>query len=417
MREACLNILVSMKGDDKPVSFIEDCAVPLESLADYTDAITNLFAQHGTRGTWYAHASVGCLHVRPILNMKDQGDVGKMRSIAEAACDLVKRYKGSYSGEHGDGISRSEFIEPSFGPQITRAFEALKDSFDPHSQLNPGKIVRPYRMDDRSVMRFGTGYRVAVPAQEALDWSDWGSFGGAVEMCNNNGACRQFAAGTMCPSYRVTRNEQHVTRGRANTLRLAVSGQLGREAFTSAEMKATMDLCVSCKGCKRDCPAGVDMAKMKVEFLHHYHGRHGTPLKERLIAHLPRYASLASSFRLLLNTRDVIPGLAWLSEKLLGFSARRSLPRWRRPWREAGTPSTVADVRGDGRDIVLFGDTFNRYFEPANLAAAERVLRAAGYRLHHVRKTPGLRCVARWTPCDPWWLPVRASSDSNPPAC
>ena len=385
MREACLNIVVSMKGDGKPVSFIEDCAVPLESLADYTDAITDLFARHGTRGTWYAHASVGCLHVRPILNMKQEGDVRKMRAIAESACEFVKQFKGSYSGEHGDGISRSEFIAPMFGERLTHAFEAVKDGFDPQARLNPGKLVRPYRMDDRSVMRFRAGYQTDEPAKTVLDWAETGGFGGAVEMCNNNGACRQMASGTMCPSYRATQNEQHVTRGRANSLRLAISGQLGPGAFTEPAMKATLDLCVSCKGCRRDCPTGVDMAKMKIEFLHHYYARHGRPMRERLIAHLPRYAPLAAAVAPLMNARDAIPGLAWLSEKLFGFSAKRSLPRWSRPWRDSGAQASVAEVLGDGKDIVLFGDTFNRYFEPENLAAGERILRAAGYRLHRTQ--------------------------------
>ncbi|MGO4816102.1 FAD-binding oxidoreductase, partial [Cupriavidus sp. 2MCAB6] len=162
VREACLNIMMSMKGDGKPVSFIEDCAVPLEHLADYTDAVTELFTRHGTRGTWYAHASVGCLHVRPILNMKDEAGVKAMRGIAEAACDLVRQFKGSYSGEHGDGISRSEFVEPMFGGPLTRAFEAVKDGFDPENRLNPGKIVRPLKMDDRSLMRFPPGYATPI---------------------------------------------------------------------------------------------------------------------------------------------------------------------------------------------------------------------------------------------------------------
>jgi FAD/FMN-containing dehydrogenase/Fe-S oxidoreductase len=397
VREACLNIMMSMKGDGKPVSFIEDCAVPLEHLADYTSAITELFARHGTRGTWYAHASVGCLHVRPILNMKDEAGVAAMRAIAEAACDLVKRFKGSHSGEHGDGISRSEFHETMFGSRLVRAFEEVKDAFDPKNGLNPGKIVRPHRMDDRALMRFPPDYRVAEPPQTVLDWSEWGGFGGAVEMCNNNGTCRRTLTGVMCPSYRATLDEQHLTRGRANSLRLAISGQLGPDAFTSDAMKETLDLCVSCKGCRRECPTGVDMAKMKIEFLHHYHARHGLPLKERLVAYLPRYAPLAARFGGVLNLRDRHTAFAKLSERALRFSARRTMPRWGKPWRESGDAATPDAVRGDGRDLVLFGDSFNRYFESENLAAAERVLRAAGYRLHWVAPKSGTRplCCGR----------------------
>jgi len=397
VREACLNIMMSMKGDGKPISFIEDCAVPLEHLADYTDAITELFARYGTRGTWYAHASVGCLHVRPVLNMKEEGDIRAMRAIAEAACDLVREFKGSHSGEHGDGISRSEFHERMFGTRIVRAFEEVKNAFDPDNRLNPGKIVRPHRMDDRALMRYPPGYGQVDPVKPVLDWSEWGGFGAAVEMCNNNGTCRKTLAGTMCPSYRATRQEQHVTRGRANSLRLAISGQLGPGAFTSPEMKETLDLCVSCKGCRRECPTGVDMARMKIEFLYHYHRRHGLPLKERLVAHLPRYAPAAARLAPVLNLRDRIGVVARASERWLGFPAKRTLPRWRRPWREGGAAAHVDDVSGDGRDIILFGDTFNRYFERENLEAAERVLTTAGYRLHRVGPPDGRRplCCGR----------------------
>jgi FAD/FMN-containing dehydrogenase/Fe-S oxidoreductase len=400
VREACLNIMMSMKGDAKPVSFIEDCAVPLEHLADYTDAVTEVFTKHGTRGTWYAHASVGCLHVRPILDMKLGGDVAKMRAIAEETSELVRRYKGSYSGEHGDGISRSEYIAPLFGPVLGGAFESVKDSFDPENRLNPGKIVRPLTMDDRSLFRFKPDYAVTQPMQTALDWSDWGGFGAAVEMCNNNGTCRKLAGGAMCPSYRVTREEQHLTRGRANSLRLAMSGQLGKDAFTSPEMKRTLDLCVSCKACRRECPTGVDMAKMKIEFLHHYHTRHGLPLRERLIALMPVYAGAAARLAPLLNLRDRHPALAQLSERFAGLSAKRSLPRWRRPWSEQGEAAHPGDVKGDLRDVILFGDTFNRAFERENLEAAERVLAAAGYRLHRVYPERGRRPLC----CGRTWL-------------
>ena len=400
VREACLNIMMSMKGDAKPISFIEDCAVPLEHLADYTDAVTAIFTKHGTRGTWYAHASVGCLHVRPILDLKDAGGATAMRAIAEETAETVRRFKGSYSGEHGDGISRSEFVEPMFGVRLTRAFETVKDGFDPEGRLNPNKIVRAPKFDDRALFRFKPGYAVSEPARTALDWSDWGGLGGAVEMCNNNGTCRKLAGGAMCPSYRATRDEQHLTRGRANSLRLAISGQLGTDAFTDPAMKRTMDLCVSCKACRRECPTGVDMAKMKIEFLHHYHARHGLPLRERLIAELPRYAGLAGRLAPLMNLRDRVPALARLSEQMAGLSARRSLPAWRRPWREDGEAAHPGDVAGSFRDLVLFGDTFNRAFERENLEAAERVLTASGYRLHRVFPSSGRRPLC----CGRTWL-------------
>ncbi|MBC7779997.1 MAG: FAD-binding oxidoreductase, partial [Proteobacteria bacterium] len=335
VRKAGLNIMMSMKGDGKPVSFIEDCAVPLEHLAEYTSRLTEVFHRNGTRGTWYAHASVGCLHVRPILDMRREGAT-QMRAIAEAASDLVREYKGAYSGEHGDGLVRSQWIEPFYGAKLTRAFEEVKDLFDPKGLLNPGKIVRPPQQDDRTLFRFKPGYAVA-PIDTALDWS--GStespdapsarsdgFAKAVEGCNNNGHCRKFDAGTMCPSYRATGDEQHLTRGRANTLRLALSGQLGPDAFTSEDMYRTMELCVSCKGCRRECPTGVDMAKMKVEFLHHYRKKHGLALRDKLVAYLPRYAPWAARLSWLMNLRDALPGVAALSERVTGFSAKRALP-------------------------------------------------------------------------------------------
>ncbi len=373
VRQHGLNIMMSMKGDGKPVSFIEDCAVPLDDLADYTARLDAVFRKHGTYGTWYAHASVGTLHVRPVLNLKQELEVKKMRAIAEEAFAIVREYKGSHSGEHGDGIVRSEFHEPMFGARIVRAFEAVKDAFDPAGLLNPGRIVHPPKMDDRSLFRYPPGY--ATETREwALDWSEWGGFGGAVEMCNNNGACRKTDPGVMCPSYRATFDEQHVTRGRANTLRLALSGQLGAGALASDAMHATMSLCVSCKGCKRECPVGVDMARMKIEFLHQWRQEHALSRRERLVAYLPHYATAAARFRALLNLRDAIPGLAAASERLTGLAARRPLPRWQAPYRDP--PSAPS---GAGPGAVLLADCFNRWFEPENARAAERVLRRAGY--------------------------------------
>jgi len=387
VRKAGLNIMMSMKGDGKPVSFIEDCAVQLEDLAEYTDRLTRVFEKYGTTGTWYAHASVGCLHVRPILNMKDEGGAKKMRAIMEETLEIVQQYKGSHSGEHGDGLARSEFHERMFGARMVRAFEEVKRAFDPAGILNPGKIVHAPRMDDRSLFRYGPEYQVE-PMETTLDWSEWGGFGSAVEMCNNNGACRKADVGVMCPSYRVTRDEQHLTRGRANTLRLAISGQLGTDALISDAMYDTMALCVSCKGCKRECPTGIDMAKMKVEFLHHYRKHHRLPLKDRLIAYLPRYAWFAARLSFIFNLRDRVPGLAWLSEKLLGLSARRTLPQWRADYFDDKQES-VTTRRGDNGEVVLLVDTFNRYYEPENARAAQAVLAAAGYQVQLVQPLDG----------------------------
>jgi FAD/FMN-containing dehydrogenase/Fe-S oxidoreductase len=391
VRKAGLNIMMSLKGDGKPVSFIEDCAVPLENLAEYTDLLTQVFRKHGTEGTWYAHASVGTLHVRPILNMKEDG-AKKMRAIAEEACALVKKYKGAaYSGEHGDGLVRSEWIEPILGPRLTVALAEIKSLFDPKELMNPGKIVRPSKQDDRSLFRFKPGY-APQKLDTALDWSEWSvpgaasqGFAAAVEMCNNNGHCRKFDAGTMCPSFRATGDERHLTRGRANTLRLALSGQLGHpnanEAFTSDEMYATLDLCVSCKGCRRECPTGVDMAKMKIEFLHHYHRRHGYSIKDKLIAYLPRWAPWAARFAPLANA------LQALGKRQLGFAAQRSLPKWRGdPFLDSLRRSSSTGRAGE---VVLFVDTFNNYFEPENARAALAVLDRAGYGVHIARAADG----------------------------
>ena len=382
VRQSGLNIMMSMKEAGKPVSFVEDCAVPLEHLADYTDRLTAIFEKHGTRGTWYAHASVGCLHVRPVLNLKLDKDVKAMRAIAEEAFEAVRGFKGSHSGEHGDGIVRSEFHEMMFGGRMVEIFERVKDRFDPGGVLNPGKVVRAPRMDDRGLFRYGPGYRPAGMTP-ALDWSAWkgpaAGFQGAVEMCNNNGACRKLQGAVMCPSYRVTRNERDVTRGRANSLRLAISGQLGQDALASDEMMETLKLCVSCKGCRRECPTGVDMAKMKIEVLAARTARHGLGLRDRLVAYLPRYAPAAARAPWLMNLRDRMPGAAWLTERLAGFTAKRSLPAWRRDW---FAPVGHAVGPEGGPEVVLLPDTFNVYFEPENLRAALSVLAAGGYRVH-----------------------------------
>ena len=381
LRKAGLNIMMSMKDEGKPVSFVEDCAVPLDHLPEYTDRLTEVFKSHGTNGTWYAHASEGCLHVRPVLNLKLDADVRKMRAIAEAAFEMVREYKGSHSGEHGDGIVRSEFHGAMFGPQILRAFEEVKAAFDPETRLNPGKIVHAPKMDDRSLMRYPPGYDFA-DLETGHDWSAWpgkgGGFQGAVEMCNNNGACRKLAGGAMCPSYRVTRDERDVTRGRANTLRLALSGRLGKDALFSDEMAETMKLCVGCKACKRECPTGVDMARMKTEVLYQRGQKLGFGLRARLIAEMPRYARVAVALRGLIGLRNRVPALAALGERITGLARGRSLPLFRGDFFRDAEVGRAASPGKAGK-VILFTDTFNRWMEPEIPRAALRVLRRAGY--------------------------------------
>jgi FAD/FMN-containing dehydrogenase/Fe-S oxidoreductase len=412
VRKAGLNIMMSMKGDGKPVSFVEDCAVPLEHLADYTSRLTEVFNRYGTEGTWYAHASVGTLHVRPILDMRRDG-AAQMRAIAEETSALVREYKGALSGEHGDGLCRGEWVSWQYGPRIHQAFAEIKTLFDPENRFSPNKMIHPPKMDDRSNFRFAPGYTVAS-TPTALDWSAWnvlrdpmtgvetapgtgvdasGGLASAIEMCNNNGHCRKFDAGTMCPSYRITKDEQHLTRGRANTLRLALSGQLGTEGLASPEVKNTLDLCVSCKGCKRDCPTGVDMAKMKIEARAAWAQRHGTTLRERLVAYMPRYAGMASRIGGLLSALEHTPVIGAMTKRALGLATERSLPRFKTSFlgqQAEQTPTT------SGREVLLFVDTFNNYIDTQNAYAAQRVLQAAGYTVH-LNQRPGERplCCGR----------------------
>ena len=409
VRKAGLNIMMSLRGDGKPVSFIEDCAVPLENLAEYTTKLTEIFAKHGTQGTWYAHASVGTLHVRPILDMRRDG-AAKMRAIAEEASQWVRRFKGAFSGEHGDGLVRSEWVEWQFGPRITKAFEEVKDAFDPSGRLNPGKIVRTTRMDDARLFRFPPGYSTSA-LNPGFDWSSWnvrndpsvkgdpGSFGikvsapgtgadpslgfaKAVEMCNNNGHCRKFDAGTMCPSYRVTRTEENSVRGRANTLRLALSGQISG-GLTSSSVRKALDLCVGCKGCKRECPTGVDMAKMKIEVLYQKGKAEGFSLQQRLVADLPslsNYVRRIPGLAFALNARNWFPGLRWLTQKLLGISSQRPLPSWRATGFRNQSKQLISAPLNEC-DLVLWADTFNDAYTPETLLSAYELATQLGYRV------------------------------------
>ena len=374
IRKAGLNILMSMKGDKKAVAFIEDCAVTLEHLDDYTSKLKEIFRKYNTSGMFYAHASVGTLHVRPVLNMKTEEDVKNMKSIAEEAFALVKQYKGSHSGEHGDGIVRSEFHEMMFGKKIVSAFEEIKDTFDPKGLLNPGKIVRPFKSDDRSLMRYKPGYK-AENITTHYDWSALGQFSDAVEMCNNNGACRKLDSGVMCPSYRVTKEEKDLVRGRANTLRLALSNQLPEGSFASKEMFETMELCVSCKACQRECPMSVDMAKMKSEFLSHYYKKFSMSIKDKIISDMPKLIWLLKIIAPIFNTVKNIPLLDKVIE-FFGFSSKRQMPVVQNiaPLKEIYQTQPQLSNK-----IILLADTFNINFEIKNIMYAIKVLNKFGY--------------------------------------
>ena len=360
VRTQGLNIMMSMKSEGKPVSFVEDCAVPLEHLADFTARLTDVFHKHGTDGTWYAHASVGLLHVRPVLNLRQDLGLRQMRAIAEEAFDLVATYKGSHSGEHGDGIVRSEFHERMYGSRMVRTFEEVKDRFDPEGILNPGKIVRAPKFDTRGITRWPETYAPQSPPT-VFDWSEWpGGLSGAAEMCNNNGACRKSVGGVMCPSFRVTGLEKDLTRGRANVLRQALTGQLGEEAFASDDMAEAMELCVGCKACKSECPMSIDMAKMKTEVQAARVAKHGLKLRDRMIAALPRVAPLAAKVAPVANMAGGLAGLA-------GFSTSRNLPQFQKRF--------TAPLEGE---VLLFADTFNCHFDPETLRSAQRVIERTG---------------------------------------
>ena len=376
IRKAGLNILMSMKGDKKPVAFIEDCAVSLNHLADYTARLKEIFKKYNTSGMFYAHASVGTLHIRPVLNMKSDEDIKNMRSISEETFEMVKDYKGSHSGEHGDGIVRSEFHEMMFGKEITNAFEEIKDTFDSKNLLNPGKIVRPLKSNDRSLMRYKSGYQTQN-INTNYDWSNWGQFSDAVEMCNNNGACRKLDSGVMCPSYRITKEEKDLVRGRANTLRLALSNQLPEGSFVSKEMYETMELCVSCKACQRECPMSVDMAKMKSEFLSHYYKKFNMPIKDIITSNMPRLIWLLKIIAPIFNKVKNLPLISNIIKKF-GFAVEREMP-------EVQNQSSLREIYNgqsySEKKVILFADTFNINFENQNLIYSIKVLNKFGYQV------------------------------------
>jgi FAD/FMN-containing dehydrogenase/Fe-S oxidoreductase len=402
VRKAGLNIATSMRDPRKPIAFIEDCAIPISRLPEWYDRLSTVIERNETRAIWYAHASVGCLHVRPALDMKDPEDVRRLREIAREAFAIARDLGGSHSGEHGDGIVRSEFLEEMLGPRLAGTFDEIKTRFDPHRILNPGKIVRPPAMDDRSLFRYGPGYETENE-ETVLDWSDWNGLPAAVEMCNNNGACRQRAPGVMCPSFRATEDERHSTRGRANALRLVLSGQLGENAWDSHELHEAMDLCLGCKACRRECPTGVDMARMKIEFLARQRAVRGLTMRDRTLAYLPHLARWVSHVPTFANARNHAGPFRRVLDRGLGLSSDRPLPKWApRPFVAPGRRGSGVKVARHhsgapraGRRVALFVDTFSRYFEPEQAYAAIRVLRTSGYSVDIPETTGRPLCCGR----------------------
>ena len=383
LRESSLGLSMAMKGDAKSISFVEDTAVAPEKLRDFIERFLEVIRRHGTTAGVYAHASVGCLHVRPVVNMKTAAGVQQFEAIANEIADLVLEFGGALSGEHGDGLVRGPFMARMFGSELYEAFRTVKRTFDPEGLLNPGKIVDAPPLTAN--LRYGAGYRTPDPAA-AFDHSAHGGLGRAVEMCSGVGACRKTLGGTMCPSYMATRDEAHSTRGRANTLRLAMNGGLGngsspRDAgLGDRGVYDVLDLCLECRACKTECPVGVDMARFKSEFLADYHRRHGTPLRARVLGNVRTLSALASRAAPLINPwldRDWVRAL---NERLFGIDRRRSLPPWARrtlarAWRRRGGAN---GTRAGAPDAVLFNDTFTNYYDPEIGLAAAEVLEAAG---------------------------------------
>ncbi len=376
VRKAGLGLMLGIRGDRKPQAFIEDAAVPLPVLPAYIQRVEALCRELDVSVALYAHASVGLLHVRPILSLKSSADIELMKRIAKQAFDWVVGFGGSFSGEHGDGLSRGQFVAPFFGPQLYEAFREVKGLFDPAGLLSPQRIIDAPPMDQN--LRYGPEYRADVPPT-MFHYRHDGGFAAAVEVCNGVGACRKKLNGTMCPSFNATGDEAHSTRGRANALRLAMSGWLGPAALTSPEVAAVMDLCLSCKGCKSECPSNVDMARLKSEFLHLEHLRRGLTLRDRMIGASPDLARwCAGPAAPLINAVNASAPARWLLSHVAGFDPRRTAPAYARQpfgqWfaRRHRPPTS-------GPRVVLFDDTYLNYHQPAVGRSAVELLEGCGY--------------------------------------
>jgi len=394
VRKAGIGLMMGVKGEAKPIPFIEDCAVSTDKLPDYIRRVDDMIRENGTQAAYYGHASVGCIHVRPFINLKEQADVDRMYKISKDACDLVMEMGGSMSGEHGDGLVRSMWNEKVFGTTLYNAFRDVKRTFDPTGIMNPGKIVDSQTMVEN--LRYGSDYK-SINLKTKMDFSEEGGFSGAVEMCNGLGACRNTLSGTMCPSYMATREEEHSTRGRASALRAVISGFLPAEEFTSKRMHEVMDLCLECKACKAECPSQVDMAKLKYEFLDAYHQKNGYPLRSKLFANIGTLSKFGSALAPISNWVARFPLTRWVLDAFLKIDKRRPLP----PFAKDTFPSlfrsrsTVFERQTQG-EVVLFNDTFMNYNYPSIGMAATKLLERAGFQVTLVdRKCCGRPMISK----------------------
>jgi FAD/FMN-containing dehydrogenase/Fe-S oxidoreductase len=390
IRKAGVSLLMGMLGDAKPVAFVEDTAVDPAKLPAFYDRFVAIMARHGTHGACYGHADVGCLHIRPVINVKTEAGVDQLRGIAREVSDLVVEFGGSMSGEHGDGLARSGWNAKLFGPEVYAAFAEVKRAFDPDDRMNPGKVVAS--PDPGESLRIGPAYRAVEPEHTAFDFSSQGGFARAVEMCSGVGACRKNGGGTMCPSYMVTLDEKDTTRARANTLRLVMSGEIPSDGLASEALDASLDLCLSCKACKTECPSNVDMAKLKAESLYQKYKGRPVPIGSLLMANIHHLSRVGSRTAPLANATIQSPAFRWLLEKVAGIDRRRTLPTFAfddlRRWFRRHQPDPRAGIRGT---VVLMDDCFTTHNNPQVGRAAVRVLEAGGYRV----ELAGLGCCGR----------------------
>lgn len=393
LRKGGLGLLMGHRIDAKPLPFVEDTAVDPSRLAEYLKGFEEIVNRHGAKAGYYGHSSVGCLHIRPFIDLKKPGEKEKLMSIFNEVAALVEQFGGTIAGEHGDGLARSWLIERLFGAQLTQAFRDVKAAFDPNDLMNPGKIVNP--QDPMENLRWGK--EVVNTLDTKLDFSRDGGFTFAIEMCNGNGACRKLDVGTMCPSYQATRQDMHSTRGRANALRGFLQGDLQPEVITSKELYEVMDLCLECKGCKTECPSKVDMAKMKYEFLYHYQKKHGISFRNKLFANAEKMSRMGSRYAPVSNWVARTPINRWL-QGLAGISPRRTLPAFSRKrfsqWlaRHQKVAAKNGNESQDNRpEVVLFADTFMEYNTPDLGRDTVEILEKAGYRV----VVPPRKCCAR----------------------